>query len=45
MQGTCTEGLYLFSGNAVNKKNTKTIDKQREVVEKLLYKCISSVKD
>ena len=42
MQGTCTENLHLIvRGNAVNRKNIKTIGKHREVVEKALYKCTS----
>jgi len=44
MRSTCTENLHLqlqFSGNAVNKNNTKTISKHQELVEKPLYKCIS----
>ena len=45
MQGTCrpTESLHLVhsSGNAVNRKNIKTIGKHKEVVEKPLYKRIS----
>jgi len=35
-------GYYVSTGNAVNRKNTKSdIGKHREVVEKPLYKCIS----
>ena len=48
-QGTTTrcralvqiESLHLSSDNALNTRNTKTIDKRREVVEKLLQKCTS----
>jgi len=32
-------GTYS-SSNAVNRKNTRTIGKHREVVDKPLYKCI-----
>jgi len=41
MRGTCTESLYLILGQAVNRKNTKTVDKHGEVVEKPLYKYVS----
>jgi len=33
MQSTCTENLYLILGNRVNRKNTKTIGKLRQVVK------------
>jgi len=39
MQGTCTESLHLIlglSGNAVNRKNTKTIGKYREFFDSFL---------
>jgi len=34
MQGICIKSLYLILGQRMNRKNTKTIRKHREVVAK-----------
>ena len=39
--GTLVQKACTSSGIAVNRKNTKTIGRHEEIVEKPLYKCIS----